>query len=107
MVELQQELKSNKAEIAYLEEQLRKKNEENVLLKAEKEMLLMDQMNNKSMNFAQNDNSDTIARYEVMIGDLNKKILILETAGAANSSDSNSFELMAYHRFNKNLKSRF
>jgi len=41
---MQEELKSKDAEIAYLEAQLRKKDDENIKLKAEKEMLMIDQM---------------------------------------------------------------
>ena len=48
LVELQQELKSKDAEIAYLEAQIRKKDDENIKLKAEKEMLLIDSMNNQN-----------------------------------------------------------
>jgi len=45
-VELQQDLKSKDAEIAYLEAQIRKKDDENIKLKAEKEMMVIDNMNN-------------------------------------------------------------
>jgi len=41
-------LKSKDAEIAYLEAQIRKKDDENIKLKAEKEMLLIDSMNNQN-----------------------------------------------------------
>ena len=44
LIEMQNELKSKDAEINYLEAQLRKKDDENIKLKAEKEMLMIDQM---------------------------------------------------------------
>ena len=46
LIEMQQELKAKDAELAYLEAQLRKKDDEVIKLKAEKEMLLIDNMNN-------------------------------------------------------------
>lgn len=46
LADLQQQLKSKDAELNYLEAQVRKGDDEIIKLKAEKEMLLLDQMNN-------------------------------------------------------------
>lgn len=80
LVELQQDLKSKDAEIAYLEAQIRKKDDENIKLKAEKEMLLIDSMNSQNAKSSGQLTIDSIKRYESVIESLNKKIQYLEIA---------------------------
>lgn len=110
MIELQQDLKSKDAEIAYLEAQIRKKDDENIKLKAEKEMLMIDSMNNQSSaKSSGQQNFDSIKRYESVIETLNKKIQYMEISAQKSqisSQDGDNLDWMVYHKFNKNLKDR-
>ena len=65
--ELQDELRSKEAEITYLEAQMRKKDEENIKLKAEKEMLMIDSMNKNNVRSSGELTVDSIKRYEAVI----------------------------------------
>ena len=60
---LRQELNANKAEIQYLESQLKKREEENLQLKAEKQILMEDMGRLGNANQMQA-SSETIVRYE-------------------------------------------
>ena len=71
-------------------------------------MLMMEAMQGKNVQSGMT--SQDIINYENKISELNKKIEILETAGAQNSKgdqNASNLDFLVYHKFNKNLKDRF